>query len=107
MKLAKTESAPTLMHERKITIFRLMGCIYKDAHILKSTVICDESASTRTHKIFSGLNFICLEFDLEKPIWLESNITDFQRHSKTRFTQDNFIEELDFDYLSIEVIEEG
>ena len=36
-----------------------------------------------------------------------SNITDFQRHSKTRFTQDNFIEELDFDYLSIEVIEEG
>ena len=39
--------------------------------------------------------------------WLESNITDFQRHSKTRFTQDNFIEELDFDYLSIEVIEEG
>ena len=73
-----------------------MGCIYKDAHILKSTVICDESASTRTHKIFSGLNFICLEFDLEKPIWRESNIT-----------QDNFIEELDFDYLSIEVIEEG
>ena len=88
-------------------MFRLMGCIYKDAHILQSTVICDESASTRTHKIFSGLNFICLEFDLEKPIWLESNITDFQRHSKTRFTQDNFIEELDFDYLSIEVIEEG
>ena len=107
MKLAKTESAPTLMHERKITMFRLMGCIYKDAHIYKSTVICDESASTRTHKIFSGLYFICLEFDLEKPIWLESNITDFQRHSKTRFTQDNFIEELDFDYLSIEVIEEG
>ena len=107
MKLAKTESAPTLMYERKITMFRLMGCIYKDARILKSTVICDESDSTRTHKIFSGLNFICLEFDLEKPIWLESNITDFQRQSKTRFTQDNFIEELDFDYLSIEVIEEG
>ena len=106
MKLAKTESAPTLMHERKITMFRLMGCIYKDARILKSTVICDESASSRTHKIFSGLNFICLEFDLEKPIWLESNITDFQHHSKTRFTQDNFIEELYFVFISIEVIDD-
>ena len=88
-------------------MFRLWGKLFKDNRMVKDMTVCDDSSDTRTHKIFSGLNFICLEFDLEKPIWLESNITDFQRHSKTRFTQDNFIEELDFDYLSIEVIEEG
>jgi hypothetical protein len=47
-----------------------------------------------------------MEFDLGKPIWLESNIREFQRHAKTRFHQDSFIEEIDFDYLEFHVIEE-
>lgn len=34
------------------------------------------------------------------------NINDFKRHAKTRFTKDSFIEQIDFDYLEIEVIEE-
>ena len=49
---------------------------------------------------------ICMTFDLAEPIWLESNIKEFQRRDKTRFTQDNFIETIDFDYLEIHVIEE-
>ena len=39
-------------------------------------------------------------------MWLDNNIMDFKRHDKTRFTSDNFIETIDFDYLEIEVIEE-
>ena len=34
------------------------------------------------------------------------NINDFRRHAKTRFRQDSFVEEIDFDYLEIQVIEE-
>lgn len=49
---------------------------------------------------------ICRSFDLSKPIWLDSTIKDFKRHDKTRFTQDNFMETIDFDYLEIHVIEE-
>ena len=49
---------------------------------------------------------VCLQFDLGKPIWLESTVSDFKRHRKARFTQDNFIEEIPFDYLEIQVIEE-
>lgn len=45
--------------------------------------------------------------DLEKPLWLDVNIKDFQKHAKARFNQDNFIEVLDFDFLEIQVIEEG
>ena len=48
----------------------------------------------------------CGEFDLGRPIWLERNIREFQRHSKTRFHQDSFIEEIDFDYLEIQILEE-
>ena len=47
-----------------------------------------------------------MKVDLGHPIWLDSNIHAFQRHDKTRFSQDNFVEGIDFDYLEIQVIEE-
>lgn len=87
-------------------MFRLWGKIWLDNHLLKDTTICDDSADTRTHKIFHALEAICLQFDLGKPIWLDSNISEFRRHSRTRFRADSFVEEIDFDYLEIQVIEE-
>lgn len=74
--------------------------------MLKDTVICDDRNETRTHKVFNALEEVCYQFNLSKPIWLDSNIQDFKRYDKTRFTQDNFIESIDFDYLEIHVIEE-
>ena len=65
-----------------------------------------DSEESRTTKIFRAVTEICQTFDLSEPIWLDINIRDFKRHSKTRFTQDNFIDSIDFDYLEIQVIEE-
>ncbi len=87
-------------------MFRLWGKIWKDNHLLKDTVFEEESTDTRTHKIFRGLEEICYEFDLGKPIWLDKTVAEFKRHDKARFSQDNFIEEIPFDYLEIQVIEE-
>lgn len=87
-------------------MFRLWGKVWKDNRLIQDQVIVDSTESTRTRKIFSGLNELCYAFDLEKPIWLDSNITEFQKVNKTRFYQDNFIESIDFDYLEIQVIEE-
>lgn len=87
-------------------MFRLWGKLWKDNHLIKDTVICNDREDTRTHKIFQGLEEICYEFDLGNPIWLETNISGFKRHAKTRFYQDSFIETIDFDYLEIQVIEE-
>lgn len=87
-------------------MFRLWGKIWKDNHLLKDTVFEEDSSDTRTHKIFRGLEEICYEFDLGKPIWLDKTVAEFKRHDKARFSQDNFIEEIPFDYLEIQVIEE-
>ncbi len=87
-------------------MFRLWGKEFKDNKMLKDTVIEESSADTRTHKVFHALDEICYEFDLSKPIWLDSNIEEFKRLAKTRFTQDNFVDSIDFDYLEIHVIEE-
>ena len=87
-------------------MFRLWAKEFKDNRMLMDTVIEDASDNTRTHKVFHALDEVCLQFDLGKPIWLDSTIQDFKRHDKTRLTQDNFIESIDFDYLEIHVIEE-
>lgn len=87
-------------------MFRLWGKIWKENHLIKDTVICNESDDTRTHKIFDALDAICYEFDLSKPIWLNSNIEEFKKRDKTRFSQDNFVDSIEFDYLEIQIIEE-
>ena len=87
-------------------MFRLWAKIFKDNRMLKDTVICNDSAETRTHKVFSAIEDLCYEFDLSKPIWLDSSIEEFKRHDKVRFGADSFIESIDFDYLEIQVIEE-
>lgn len=87
-------------------MFRLWGKILKDNRLIKDIMICNDEQDTRTHKIFNALEEICLAFDLGKPLWLNATVNDFKKHSKTRFTQDNFVEDIDFDYLEIHVIEE-
>lgn len=87
-------------------MFRLWAKIFEDNHLRKDTVIEYPGDDTRTHKVFRALDEVCYRFDLSKPIWLDATIQDFKRHDKARFTQDNFIETIDFDYLEIHVIEE-
>ena len=78
----------------------------KDARILQSETILDESKESRTHKIFGAIDQICYQWDLGKPIWLEANIKEFQRRARTRFSKDHFVEEIELDYLEMEVLEE-
>ena len=85
---------------------RIWFKMMKDNHLLRDTTITDESDDTRTHKIFRAIDEVCYAFDLGKPIWLNKTIEEFKRHAKARFYQDNFVEEIAFDYLEIHVIEE-
>ena len=87
-------------------MFRLWAKIIDDNHLLKDTVIIDNTIDTRTHKVFNAIDKVCYEFDLGKPLWLDATVTDFKKHSKARFYHDNFVETIEFDYLEIQVIEE-
>ena len=87
-------------------MFRLWAKTFCNNKMLADMVVADSSDDTRTHKVFHAIDEICTHFDLGHPIWLSSSVRDFKLHSKTRFTQDNFTEAIDFDYLEIQVIEE-
>lgn len=88
-------------------MFRLWGKIFTNNRLIKDITIENPDMSlNRTKKVFDAVDKICYEYDLEHPIWLESNIDEFKRFDKTRFFQDNFIGKVDFDFLEIHVIEE-
>lgn len=88
-------------------MFRMWCKIFKENSLLKDTVIEQPDLNkSRTRKVFDSLEEACQIFDLAVPIWLDLNIKDFKRHDKTRFYSDSFIEQIDFDYLEIHVIEE-
>ena len=87
-------------------MFRLWAKLWKDNHLIQDIVIENDLDISRTKKIFTAIDDICQEFDLSKPIWLDATVRDFKRHSRTRFTQDHFTEEISFDFLEIHVIEE-
>ena len=71
---------------------------WKDSRMLRDLVIEDDSDETRTHKVFQALDTACYEMDL--------TVRDFKRQAKARFTKDCFMEDVPFDYLEIDVIEE-
>ena len=87
-------------------MFQMWGKLVENNHILQDLTVCIDDEDTRTHKVFRALDEICDAWNLAKPIWLDTNISEFKRRSKTRFTQDNFIESLEFDYLEIQITEE-
>lgn len=88
-------------------MFRLWGKIILSGKMIKNMTIENiDSSLNRTKKIFNAIDEICYAYDLSRPIWLDKNIKEFKKSNKTRFTKDNFIDEIDFDSLDIEVIEE-
>ena len=88
-------------------MFRLWGKLIRSNKMLRDYVFIDDDAEkNRTRKVFDGLEAICREFNLGVPLWLDGNISDFKKVAKTRFSADSFMEEIDFDYLEIQVIEE-
>ncbi len=79
---------------------------WKDSRMLCDFVFEDFSEDTRTHKVFRALDEACYEMNLSRPLWLDLTIKDFKKYSKARFTQDCFMEEIPFDFLEIDVLDE-
>lgn len=87
-------------------MFRLWAKMWKENRLVRDMTVEDERPVNRTKKVFDAVEKVCGEWDLPKPIWLQSNIKDFKLRARTRFGPDSFIENVEFEWLEIHVIEE-
>jgi starvation-inducible outer membrane lipoprotein len=87
-------------------MFRLWGKIVKNNKIIMDYVFeikpMDLSAE---EKIKQGLETLCYHFDIQKPMWFSDN-NNITMVGKTRFIDHHFIEDIDFDYFEIDIIED-
>ena len=87
-------------------MFRMWIKLWKANRLVKDMTVENAEPVNRTKKIFEALDRACAEWDLPKPILLQSNLKEFKSMSRTRFGQDSFIETVDFDWLELHVLEE-
>lgn len=91
---------------------KLWGKILKNSRLMQDTTVFLEGEMDEADMFVDvigvgqdGLRRLCNEFDIETPMWLEPNKREFMRYEKTRFRAANFVDEIGFDYLEIEIIE--
>lgn len=85
---------------------RIWFKIMHENHLLSDITITDDSDDTRTHKIFRALDEACYALDLSRPIWLDANVAEFKKVARTKFRKESFVENIEFDFLELHVIEE-
>lgn len=87
-------------------MIKLWGKIITDNKIINQTVAtCDEDIEYEA-QLRKCMIEICYNFDIQKPYWLTKNLMEYNKLKRAFFTQDNFIEEINYDKLEIEVLEE-
>jgi hypothetical protein len=81
---------------------KLYGKIIRDTIILKDSFVVEEDTTLQFHKkLEKCLIDLCREIGIPVPIWLEKNTKEFAYFKKTFFTNEQFVEKVNFDRFEI------
>ena len=83
---------------------RLWGKLIKKHRIWRDVVSetdGDDAAATQ-----EALSEVCYRLDIPRPIWLDKHTEEIERFGYTSFSQDHFIESINFDKFEIEFLRE-
>lgn len=55
----------------------------------------------------AALTEMCKRFDIPRPIWLPKHEREYEAFRRTAFTSEHFVEEIPFDRLEIEFLDDS
>jgi hypothetical protein len=83
---------------------KLYGRLIKQGKLLKETgAVPKNDDGDFRDQLEECLIAVCKELDIEVPIWLKKNTTEFALYRKTSFNSDHFGEAIKFDRFEIEL----
>ena len=83
---------------------RLYGRVMKERYVLTEQCVEDKDRTKPFADRLEGcLIKICRRLDVSVPIWLDKNTTEFACFRKTSFMADQFMDEVKFDRLEIQI----
>ncbi len=88
-------------------MYRLWGKIIKKDHIIESLDVSTEKDASIDIKRKECFEKICYKLDLSIPMWLEKHTKEFNKFKRATFFADDFIDDVDFDKLEIDLIDDG
>lgn len=81
---------------------RLSGRIVKDTKIIKEALVeNNEDTLSFRDKLEECLIRLCKELDIQVPLWLKKNTSEFVTYQKTSFNGEQFVETVRFDRFDI------
>lgn len=85
---------------------RIWFKLVRNQKILQDLVIEVKKKKNKKDMIVGALEEVCMAFNLQKPMWFSDVEKDLTQFGRASFKQVHFIEEIDFDYLEFEIIED-
>ena len=86
-------------------MLRLWTRVMRHNKIIEEAVT-GSSLADEPSAIAEALHTACVQLDIARPMWLSLNDKDMEEYRRTTLTQDNFLEDIHFDRLEIEILEE-
>ncbi len=81
---------------------KLYGRLVKNGKLIKEAWATPKDENASFHdQLEECLIAVCKQLDIEVPIWLKKNSTDFGIYRKTSFNSDHFGEAIGFDRFEI------
>lgn len=87
-------------------MIKLWAKIKSNNKIIMEKLIEIDDSDNEEDQLFDSINTVCYEFDIERPMWLPKNQREYENFRRIILTQDNFIDEINFDLLEIELIDD-
>lgn len=88
-------------------MYKLWARKIKDNKIIASLNIKNNENISSSEKLEKCLKEICQKLDLSVPLWIKKHNIEFSQFKYVTFYQDDFIDDIDFDKLEIELIDDG
>ena len=85
-------------------MLKLWGKLIKQHKIVRDVVLDMTLITDSAQTVRAALDDFAPALDIARPIWLPKNETDLTKFIITRFYPDQFMENVDFDWLEIEII---
>lgn len=82
---------------------RLIGKLVKNTKITKEAAIEKPDDAPYRDLLEHCLIDLCRELDIQVPLWLKKNTTEFVMYRRTSFNQEHFMEKVRFDRFEIRV----
>ena len=84
---------------------KFFGRMMKERFVMIETMTEDfETNKPLVDRLEKCLRVVCKELDVSVPIWLDRNTSEFACFRRTTFTPEQFIDQVKFDRLEIEVV---